>query len=174
MLLVLVILVLTAGLVWPSLDAAFAHYQLRQAAELVRANLTAARVRAIEAGIVYQFRFQSGRGDYTITPVEEKSGGGPSSADSGSTSWTVEESLPGNAFFSAASVVTAAESAGAGPVAVGDGSGSHVLLFYPDGSTDDALVVVSDAKQVSVDVSLRGLTGVVTVSEPRADASARY
>jgi hypothetical protein len=42
---------------------------------------------------------------------------------------------------------------------------SQPILFYPDGSTSDAYVIVTDASQSAYRVSLRGLTGTSYVSE---------
>ena len=42
---------------------------------------------------------------------------------------------------------------------------SRPILFYPDGSTSDAFVVVGDPNQRGVRVDLRGLTGTAKVSE---------
>jgi prepilin-type N-terminal cleavage/methylation domain-containing protein len=42
---------------------------------------------------------------------------------------------------------------------------SRPILFYPDGSTSDAFVIVASPQQVGVRVELRGLTGTATVSE---------
>jgi prepilin-type N-terminal cleavage/methylation domain-containing protein len=42
---------------------------------------------------------------------------------------------------------------------------SRPILFYPDGSTSDAFVVVANPQQVGIRISLRGLTGTATVSE---------
>ena len=42
---------------------------------------------------------------------------------------------------------------------------SRPILFYPDGSTSDAFVVVGDPEQRGVRIELRGLTGTAKVSE---------
>lgn len=42
---------------------------------------------------------------------------------------------------------------------------SRPILFYPDGSTSDAFVVVANEQQVGVRIELRGLTGTATVSD---------
>ena len=42
---------------------------------------------------------------------------------------------------------------------------SRPILFYPDGSTSDAFVVVGSPQQIGVRIDLRGLTGTAKVSE---------
>lgn len=167
MLLVLVILVLMAGLVWPSLDAAFAHYELRQAADLLRVNLTAARIHAIDEGVVYQFRFQPGDGSFSVAPTNQSGGSFGQTSTSGTLtpSWIVEDMLPGNASFTRESVVSVAESGVNESTSPSDANATHALFFYPDGTTDDAVLVLTNGRGATIDVSLRGLTGIVSVSD---------
>jgi hypothetical protein len=42
---------------------------------------------------------------------------------------------------------------------------SRPILFYPDGSTSDAFVVIANENKVGVKVMLRGMTGTSTVGE---------
>lgn len=165
MLLVLVILLLTAALVWPSLDAAFVNYELRQAAELVRANLTSARVHAIDDGVVYEFRFDPASGSFSVAPVEDTAIESDVASSSGP--WQVEDVLPGNVTFAAESALSPAGSGAVVPNEDTGADGSRAVFFYPDGMTDDATLVLSNNLGASVDLALRGLTGVVSVSDVR-------
>jgi len=42
---------------------------------------------------------------------------------------------------------------------------SQPILFYPDGTTSDARLTVANEQGRYIDVTLRGLTGVVKVSD---------
>ena len=59
-------------------------------------------------------------------------------------------------------------STGAAPAAIGDGAGtgwSHPILFFPDGTASQGVVTITDGKGLKVTVSVRPLTGAVTVSQ---------
>lgn len=49
-----------------------------------------------------------------------------------------------------------------------DGQLSEPILFYPDGTTSTATLILENRHQRQIEISLRGLTGVMTVGEPRA------
>jgi hypothetical protein len=42
---------------------------------------------------------------------------------------------------------------------------SQPILFYPDGSTSDAWVIVANERDVAIRVDLRGMTGTATLGE---------
>jgi hypothetical protein len=41
-----------------------------------------------------------------------------------------------------------------------EGAWSQPILFHPDGTTSDATLVLTNEEQVSIRVTLRGLTGI--------------
>ena len=42
---------------------------------------------------------------------------------------------------------------------------SRPILFYPDGTTSDAFVVVANENERGIQVNLRGMTGTATLSD---------
>lgn len=75
--------------------------------------------------------------------------------------------LPQDITVSSIGVVSAARSMEIEQVTESDRSNdwSRPILFYPDGSTSTAVVTLSDPKVGRIVVSIRGITGDVTVSE---------
>ena len=183
LILVLLVIVFMAALVWPSLDGMLADYRLTQAAESVRARWAAARIRAVDEGRAYQFTWSSEEGQYRLTPVESATSGGVGSvmrpsgvSPSPANEPGIEEALAEGLRFGPApqmaeatglvgNMQPAAREAG---FAAGETSAlSGTIFFYPDGTTSDAVLVINDARDWSVELKLRGLTGVISVSETR-------
>jgi prepilin-type N-terminal cleavage/methylation domain-containing protein len=93
MLLVLAVLMMMAGLVWPSVTRLYSEHSLRQAAEGVRVRLTAARVNAIATGIAYQFRFEPSGRRFVVLPVSSDDAAG-TPGQSTRPAWKVSGALP--------------------------------------------------------------------------------
>ncbi len=185
LLLVLALLVVISSLAMPILDGSFASLRLRRATDQVIAVWIRARTAAIESGRPHQFRFKTGTGNYlvepwprsegpaTAAPQEKESsqdplvdlrnedgsvllhdrlpegivltGGERKSRDS-----TQSESSPG--------VVESltGDTRAAGPF----GSGwSAPILFFPDGTTFNASLLLRNARRLTQRATLRGLTG---------------
>ena len=51
------------------------------------------------------------------------------------------------------------------PLTPTEGSGGSSILFFPDGTTSSALITLENEYGRRIDVSLRGLTGAVLVSD---------
>lgn len=71
MTLVLAVIVIAVGISWPAVQRAFESQQLRQAAELVQVRMMAARVHALDTGLLYQFRYEPGGGRFIAVPLEQ-------------------------------------------------------------------------------------------------------
>jgi hypothetical protein len=75
---------------------------------------------------------------------------------------TEEDLLPRGISFSAN--ITAVDDRAAEALSAGDsGSTIRPILFYPDGTSQDARVVLQNEKQQFVEVQLRGMTGLSSV-----------
>jgi type II secretion system protein H len=171
-LLVLAVLLVMASLVWPSLDWMYRQHRLRQAAESVRVRLSAARLRAVEAGFPYQFRFEPGGYRFVVLPTDVGSTAGPA-AQAAPIAWKAAGSLPTKMRFD----VPTTANVGAQPLAADLFTGlpdaqllaavnwSAPILFHTDGSADSVVLTLSDQQQQTVELSIRGLTGGVTVSK---------
>lgn len=178
--LVLALLVMITAIGWPVLRGPLAAQRLRSAAEQVRTAWATARVEAMTTGQIHTFRYQTESGTFhieawggfdaaiegglgddqkeneTLEPVEEGSG----------------EKLPENVVFigaiqrTDARAIATSESLG-GSSFSGDASSGAAppVLFYPDGSTSTVELQLTNDQAQFVVISLRGLTGIVTVGQ---------
>ena len=74
LLFVLTILVILAALALPRVMGMYESHQLQTAVENVRAHLAASRMRAIDTGLVYQFRYEPNGQRFSVTPFEAAEG----------------------------------------------------------------------------------------------------
>lgn len=155
MLIVLAIVVVVAGAVWPAFRAAMDKAELIDAAKAVRTALSQARLDAIDSGVPRQFRYQPGGMLYEVSVYTL-------AADSLLTD-AVEElppentqhyELPSGLQFAA----PIAPDTGA-PVETVDEWAPPILL-YPNGRSDNLRLRVLGAERMSIEVWLRGVAGV--------------
>lgn len=97
-LIVLSILVMLISLTWPSLLRYVRERGLREQAHAVRLELNNARIKAIDGGLTYQFRFEPGGRRYVILPYDRPDTGTGGESSSGSST--------SNATASAAQAIT--------------------------------------------------------------------
>jgi len=208
LLLVLALVVAMAGLIVPALGV-FDDEYLRQAADQVRGDWTAARVEAMTSGLTQVFRYEIETGQYVIQPWEgddalleaspgASSSGGISSGTFGTPAGGGTLANPTGLSVGANSPYAAPAGSGGGmiggsavvhqktlpeqitfascqvgmdirAVQVADAVGSSYLappiLFYPDGTTSDAILTLANEEGDTIRLQLRGLTGIVQVSE---------
>ena len=163
-------MVMILSLGWPVVDRLHSEYRLRQGGQLVQSRLAAARVHAIDTGLPYEFRYEPGGQRFLVLPHDPQAlhaqqvpgAHGPAK---------IGGKLPSpQAHFDAAAgggqeipgdwltgIAAAAEFTGA--------SWSAPILFYPDGTATHATLTIRDKKSQSVTVSVRPLTGAVSVSK---------
>jgi prepilin-type N-terminal cleavage/methylation domain-containing protein len=176
MLLVLAVLMMMAGLVWPSVTRLYSEHSLRQAAEGVRVRLTAARVNAIATGIAYQFRFEPSGRRFVVLPVSSDDAAG-TPGQSTRPAWKVSGALPYKVQFELPLNPQAAATIPVQPLpqdlfaGLPDGAQlasvnwSPPVLFYPDGSADNFVLGFVDQRQQTVQLTIRGLTAAVTLGK---------
>ncbi|MCR9120555.1 MAG: prepilin-type N-terminal cleavage/methylation domain-containing protein [bacterium] len=189
-LLVLAILVVVSGLAVLAITGPLRAERLRQSGLMMRAEWNQARVNAMRSGRIYVFRFQSGTGIYTIEPwfAEDDflEAGQNVTAESATSDETTEtddaemeappgaKKLPDGVVFHGASVgqdrrsmITSQRMENSVTPQAGGvtlmGS-SAPILFYPDGTSSNARLILSNENQVAIAVDLRGLTGIAKVS----------
>jgi len=183
LLLVMAILVVLAAVSYPSLDSMFATHKAAAAADQVRAAWAEARSHAVDEGRAYRFAIVPNKGNFRVAPDggDFWSGNGPPVADDPTNApFILEETLPKGVIF------TSLESAqsGSGPpsgdtTALPSGSidpatWSSVATFLPDGSTLDNVDIVFQTRGARpLGVSLRALTGVVTVRQLGREGTGR-
>jgi len=182
-LLTMCLLVLLAALSWPALEKPFDGARLRKAAGQIRAEWRTARVEAMDSGEIYFFRCAANEGDYRVecySAAEAQQNSvygnrlGNSARDIASigTVKPRQESLPDGVTFvtgeidldtRAATISSAMEQA-----AVSETAWSDPILFYPDGTTSTARLVLKNKHGRSIELQLRGLTGVVSIGQVQA------
>jgi type II secretory pathway pseudopilin PulG len=217
--LVLAVMVILAGLAWPSLERPFSTHRLRMAADHVRAQWTSTRVDAMDSGEVLLFRYAPGSNRYRIERQQPDDGstsstsGSPSgssgaanSSASGSKSSSAssggsgsggtsggdplpasvarlprERTLPDGVNFASGDVSSSDDQSdptqqlpSAADTTAGSQSGwSEPILFYIDGTCSNARLVLKNDRDFSIEVTLRGLTGVTTVGEIQGNQGGR-
>lgn len=172
-LLVLTIMTLLLGLAWPSISRLYAHHNLRQAADLLSVRLSAGRIRAIESGLVYQFRYEPGGRRFLLVPFDREEI--DEASKDAQRARRVVGKLPSTCQFEGGGLNSdkgieipddwlsglpeAAEYA--------DAKWSPPVLFHPDGTaTNFELTVLGDNKS-QVKLTLRALTGGVLVTSDK-------
>jgi Tfp pilus assembly protein FimT len=188
LMLVLGLLVMIGAMSMPALRLPFEYHRLRQGGELVRVEWNKARIKAMKTGQMQMFRYTANAHDYQVMPyfspqdwletdAAHATGSGSASgnpelvaatqaADQAASS---PRQLPEGVVFVQGEVETDSRSyevqrqmQAAGTVG---GLDSAPVLFYPDGTTSDARVVLTNQyQQLFVVVRLRSLTGIAKVS----------
>ena len=181
-LLVLSLIVILASLVYPSLDRPMATQSLRSGVDDVRTSWVRARIAAMNTGHTFVFRYAPGAGHYVVecqiapelAADLEISGLGSTGGivQDPTTQYTEDRNLPDNVQFaggqsaadSRAQVAASTETTTAATAADAQLNWADPILFYPDGQTSTAILRVQNQYGRMIELSLRGLTGVATVS----------
>jgi prepilin-type N-terminal cleavage/methylation domain-containing protein len=177
-LLVLVILVAVAAVAVPLFFRSIRSATLRSAGEQVRTEWNKAHIKAMKSGRIYVFRFQpAGRKfqiepytaqDDTLDAVSSTSTFAPPPPQPAKDDPNSRNQLPeGIKFLEGLTVEEerarmVEEAMGAGG---GGGEWSKPILFYPDGVSSDAWLVVADEHNSAIRVELRGLTGLAVMGD---------
>jgi prepilin-type N-terminal cleavage/methylation domain-containing protein len=180
MLLVLAILVVVAALAAPALRGAIQSARLRAAGDTIRTEWTRAHVKAMKTGRIQVFRYELGGMKYSIQPWIAGDDALEGSAQSASGFAVADQTqdtanvgagneLPEGTMFVGGDAVMESRSLAIEQTAMEatqfESEWSRPILFYPDGSTSDAFVVIANENKVGVKVMLRGMTGTSTVGE---------
>jgi Tfp pilus assembly protein FimT len=184
-LLTLCLLVILAALTWPAVGRPVARQRLREGADQVRAAWVRARVKAMSTGRLHVFRVapdgdgfliepQGGEDDSsTLAPAEGSEVAGE--LGDAATPRSQSHRLPDKVRFVAAQTAydPRAAMAAVGAAASADMSASGNLgpglsdpiYFFADGTCSSVQVWLANEYNQTIDLSLRGLTGVVTLGE---------
>lgn len=165
LMLVVAIMVVVAALAIPSVQRTFANQALQKGADRVRVAMGQARIKAIRNGEEYAVFLVPGGAYFTVAPFrsfqqqtsiasqrnELAMRGGHSNYE--------EDLLPQGVLF--VNSESSADSRAVGVLSnVGSSGSLQTILFYPDGTSQDARVVVQNEKQATMQIQLRGLTGI--------------
>lgn len=178
MLLVLALLLIVMGLVFPPVLRMMADQPLKEAAERARTKLANTRLKALDYSTAWQFRFEPGGRRYAWMPTEPIATGGSSAGTTATSTTKVTEvtigELPkGINFSSDINGIPLPVERLPEQLLVGSPNAyqlmqvgwSTPLTFQPDGSAVDAELAVIDASNRQIRLTLRGLTGGVIVSK---------
>jgi prepilin-type N-terminal cleavage/methylation domain-containing protein len=191
MILVLSIMVVAFSIALPTYDGMVSSRKIFNAAETVRLELQRTRLEAIKTGQAQVFRCQIGQTQFIVQPwmrasdSVEASAGATIVTDLGqaieteSTAQGVvseaadvtagQKSLEEDVMFASADIVNdmrALSEQSLGDTMQASATGwSQPILFYPDGSSTTAHVVVQDIRGRRMAIQLRGLTGEAKIIE---------
>ena len=175
-LLTLSLLVLLASITWPSLQGPMANQRLRKAADAVHVEWSRARVEAMSSGQIQVFRFAPDSDRYVLESragpeyVADGDVGGTTGLESGTSEnaallKSVERTLPrgitflaGQTEYEARADVLDVDAQGLSSTGL---TWSDPILFYPDGTASTATVKLRNEHNRTIELSLRGLTGLV-------------
>ena len=157
-----------ASLAIPLATRAIGAHALRQSADLVRVAMGKARVRAIKSGQVQALFFEIESSWFNVAPfVQFAAQQSLASRQAQLANSTVrrdfdENQLPNGIVFASGLTSDDGRSADVFDSSGGSGRGSNIqpILFYPDGTSQDARVYLKDGKANYTSVKLRGLTGI--------------
>jgi len=179
--LVVSILAALAALSYPSVDSLLEKLAMDEAVSPVRNHLAGTRIRALGAGLTWQFRFEPGGQRYVAVPYEfdEIEGDDEQQQQQLELLPRVSGQLPEGFTFSPADEATSGtealdESAVAGLTEqkkLVETTWSPPLLFFSDGTSQTASFDIVDEQLRSRRLSVRSLTGSVTLSDPSQEAS---
>jgi len=169
MLLVLSVLLVLAAIIYPSLQGAYANTRIQHSVEELRIKLAGTRFRAIDSGLVFQFRYEPGGRQYLAIPYEYDSSGEEQDLSvlgvfngelSEETTFRVADDEPVGAEKLAAGQLIGLDDA----TSLSKLTWSPPILFFPDGASDAAAFEVTDAQGQFIRVSIRDLTAAVSLS----------
>ncbi len=176
MLLVLAILLIITGVVFPPVLRMMADQPLKEAAERARVQLATVRLKALDSSAAWQLRFEPGGRRYLWMPVEASSAttsaGATTSPSNVAIGPTAGELPKGINFSSDINGVPLAVERLPQELVVGMANAyqlsqvgwSAPVTFQPDGSAVDSELAVIDATNRQIRLTVRGFTGGVTVS----------
>ena len=163
LMLVLAIIIVVAALAVPAVQGTIDNQAISSGADRVRVAMGQARVKAIRSGKVYAFFYQRGGQRFDVAPLENfgqlssgRNNGRPVNAQDRELS---DNWLPRQVRFVAGETQTDSRS-NAAQESSGGGASTDAVLFYPDGTSQDAKLFVQDEGGRTMAVELRGLTGL--------------
>lgn len=170
-LLVLTLLVIISAIAIPTLQGSFSRASLYSGGDLLRGAWAKARLAAMQSGQTQAFRYELNGSRFQIAamgaigmpennelaPVDPEE----TPDESGRVSLS-QNKLPNGVIFSGGDVSSSNQILAMLPD-VGEGPWSPPIMFYPDGTTSDASLLLSNDRQAVVRVTLRGLTGVASI-----------
>ncbi|MCF6228189.1 MAG: hypothetical protein L3J82_05920, partial [Planctomycetes bacterium] len=168
------VIIAVTTLSMPLLERSFSGQKLDKGADLVRAHMGRARVQAIKTGKVFAFYYQVDGAGFRVAPFSK-------AVVASMKRQTIDEELrtsnfdfgqdllPRDVTFAVSKTrMDARAELVISETPVNAGS-MEPILFYPDGTSQDAKVFLRSVDDDIVQVTLRGLTGTSTVQRVDED-----
>jgi prepilin-type N-terminal cleavage/methylation domain-containing protein len=170
LIIVLAVMIAVAAMSLPMLQRSFSGQKLDKGGDLVRAHMGRARVKAIRNGEIYAFYYQVEGPAFRVGPFNEETieslKNVPLDEDLRSSNFDFgDDLLPRDVRFSMALTNPDARSAAAMVSANFRPGDMRPILFYPDGTSQSAKVILQNKENDAIQVTLRGLTGTTTVKK---------
>jgi prepilin-type N-terminal cleavage/methylation domain-containing protein len=194
LMLVLALLVVVGAMAMPAFKGPFANQRLRKAGEMVRIEWNRARIQAMKTGQIQMFRYETDGRIFYVQPylteqdfleadATESTARDPSLAQAaggsaGPIPGTIpdtqppairERELPDGVIFAGGYFESDSRSAQiqqeSQATLMAAGNQVAPILFYPDGTTSDAELILANDQQLYLRITLRSLTGISKVSE---------
>jgi prepilin-type N-terminal cleavage/methylation domain-containing protein len=177
--LVLALLVVIGAISIPFLQGSFSTAALYSGGDLLRGAWAKARLTAMQSGQPHAFRYELLGSRFQIAAMgaiglPESNVLEPELLEEASTDNTIvslsKNRLPNGVTFKGGDVSSSNQMLAMMPGA-GEGPWSAPIMFFPDGTTSDASVLLTNDNQVTVRVTLRGLTGVASITDVESEGT---
>jgi prepilin-type N-terminal cleavage/methylation domain-containing protein len=179
-LLVLTLLAVIAGLSWPSVLRFRNEQAIKDAAERVRSELDRTRFRAIDSGIAYQFRYETGGRRFIAIPAEREALTAPTAVIATQPAATLNayagEIAEGLTFEPLADAPRVGEiiegdwlTGMAESAELQQARWSPAILYRADGTGTNAEFRVIDEERRFIEFKVRELTGMATTGSLRKE-----
>jgi prepilin-type N-terminal cleavage/methylation domain-containing protein len=170
LIIVLAVMIAVAAMSLPMLQRSFSGQKLDKGADLVRAHMGRARVNAIRNGEIYAFYYQIEGPAFRVGPFNAETIDSmknvPLNEDARTSNFDFgDDLLPREVRFSMGLTNTDARAAAAMVSANFQPGDMRPILFYPDGTSQTAKVILQNKENDAVQVTLRGLTGTTTIKK---------
>jgi prepilin-type N-terminal cleavage/methylation domain-containing protein len=177
--LVLALLVVISAISIPLLAGTFSRAALYGGGDLLRGAWAKARLAAMQSGETHAFRFEPNGSRFQIVKLDSL--GAPAASELApedpetkpeATEFVrlSQNRLPGGVIFSGGDISSSAQVLATLPMTT-EGPWSQPILFNPDGTTSDASLLLKNDRQITIRVTLRGLTGISQTTDVDNEAS---
>ena len=174
--LVLALLVVIGSFAIPLMDGGLARAALVGGGDLLRGAWAKARLTAMQSGQTHAFRFEPAGSRFQIVelgqlglPEASEAPGEIAAAAPADMLRLSKNRLPDGVTFVSGDVANSNQVLATMPAAA-EGPWSAPILFHPDGTTSDASILLTNGRQATVRVTLRGLTGISNMTEIGSEA----
>jgi prepilin-type N-terminal cleavage/methylation domain-containing protein len=172
--LVMAVIVALVAITYPSIEPMYRQHRMSAAADQLKAGLLHARAQAVEEGRPYVFAMVPGKGNFRVAPAGQQfwsGGAAPTEGENGNKPFLFEDALPRGVYLKESKTDADPEDEDTvlEPGTVGPEQYKQLVTFLPDGTADrDYELSLGKKGTASMVISLRGLTGIVTLRKAPA------